>query len=212
MPTSANRHTLKLLLVDDHAVVRSGLANMLSAQPGLDVVAEVGHGEAAITVAGEIKPDVVVLDLVMPGMGGLACLQQLKQLNDQIKVLVLTSSDIGCDVRAALRAGADGYVTKVVSSAELIDGIRAVARGERFVSNDLQGLLDEGPLPVPLTPRELEVLQLLRKGMTNQDIGLVLGITPRTAKAHVSSLLVKLEAHDRAEAVARGFERGLLRP
>jgi DNA-binding NarL/FixJ family response regulator len=212
MPSRSRHKALQLLLVDDHAVVRSGLANMLSAQPGLTVLADAGDGETALRLAREMSPDVVLLDLVMPGMQGIECLVRLKADCPETKVLMLTSSDIGSDVRAAINAGADGYVTKTVSSAELIESIHTVARGERFVSAEVKRLLDEHASAIQLTPRELEVLQLLRKGMSNPDIGSILGITPRTAKAHVAALLVKLKAHDRAEAVARGFEWGLLRP
>jgi DNA-binding NarL/FixJ family response regulator len=212
MAATPRHQTLSLLLVDDHAVVRSGLANMLSTQPGFRVLAEVGDGEAAVEAVRTLSPDVVLLDLVMPGMGGIDCLRRLKEVNRDLKVLMLTSSDIGSDVRAAISAGADGYVTKTVSSVELIDAIRAVARGSRWLSEEVKRLLDESAPATELTPREREVLQLLRKGMSNPDIGSLLGITPRTAKAHVAALLVKLQAQDRAEAVARGFERGLLRP
>jgi DNA-binding NarL/FixJ family response regulator len=212
MAATPRHQTLSLLLVDDHAVVRSGLANMLSTQPGFRVLAEVGDGEAAVEAVRTLSPDVVLLDLVMPGMGGIDCLRRLKEVNRDLKVLMLTSSDIGSDVRAAISAGADGYVTKTVSSVELIDAIRAVARGSRWLSEEVKRLLDESEPATELTPREREVLQLLRKGMSNPDIGSLLGITPRTAKAHVAALLVKLQAQDRAEAVARGFERGLLRP
>ena len=212
MAATPRHQTLSLLLVDDHAVVRSGLANMLSTQPGFRVLAEVGDGEAAVEAVRTLYPDVVLLDLVMPGMGGIDCLRRLKEVNRDLKVLMLTSSDIGSDVRAAISAGADGYVTKTVSSVELIDAIRAVARGSRWLSEEVKRLLDESEPATELTPREREVLQLLRKGMSNPYIGSLLGITPRTAKAHVAALLVKLQAQDRAEAVARGFERGLLRP
>lgn len=212
MAATPRHQTLSLLLVDDHAVVRSGLANMLSTQPGFRVLAEVGDGEAAVEAVRTLSPDVVLLDLVMPGMGGIDCLRRLKEVNRDLKVLMLTSSDIGSDVRAAISVGADGYVTKTVSSVELIDAIRAVARGSRWLSEEVKRLLDESEPATELTPREREVLQLLRKGMSNPDIGSLLGITPRTAKAHVAALLVKLQAQDRAEAVARGFERGLLRP
>lgn len=213
MSTPFSQQTsLKLLLVDDHAVVRSGLANMLASQPGLEVLSEVGDGETALRLVRERAPDVVLLDVVMPGIGGIECLRRIKKAAVDVKVLMLTSSDLGSDVIAAINAGANGYVTKTVSSAELVDSIWTVARGERFLCDEVKRLIEREEPAVQLTPRELEVLQLLRKGMSNPDIGYILGITPRTAKAHVAALLVKLEAHDRAEAVARGFERGLLRP
>lgn len=203
---------LKLLLVDDHAVVRSGLANMLSAQPAFEVVADVGDGEAALRMCGERSPDVVILDVMMPGMGGIECLGRLKALDDGIKVLMLTSSETGSDARAALDSGADGYVTKTSSSEELIMAVLAVSQGQRFISGEVERLLEHQDHASPLTPREIEVLQLLRKGMSNPDIGFFLGITPRTAKAHVAAIMLKLGAQDRAEAVAKGFEQRLLRP
>lgn len=212
MADTADGCPLSLVLVDDHAVVRAGLANMLASQPGLQVIAEVGNGEDALQVCREQAPDVVLLDVMMPGAGGIACLRQLKDQHGQIKVLMLTSSDIGSDIHAAFEAGADGYVTKTVSSAELIAAIHVVARGEAYVSEEVGRLLRNHHPPTPLTPREIEVLQLLRKGMSNPDIGTALGITARTAKAHVAAILVKLASQDRAEAVARGFECGLLRP
>jgi DNA-binding NarL/FixJ family response regulator len=212
MPDLHHHLGLRLLLVDDHAVVRSGLANMLSARPEFEVVAEVGNGEAALQTYREHAPDVIILDVMMPGMGGLECLKRLRSEHGDVKVLMLTSSEVGEDVRAALAAGADGYVTKTSSSAELIAAVIAVARGERFLSDDVQRALEQNDSATLLTPREMEVLQLLRKGMSNPDIGSILGITPRTAKAHVAAILVKLGAQDRAEAVARGFEEGVLRP
>lgn len=203
---------LKLLLVDDHAVVRSGLANMLAAQSVFEVVADVGDGESAVRIVGELPPDVVILDLMMPGMNGIECLRRLKSLAPGIKVVMLTSSDAGNDARKALDSGADGYVMKTCSSSELAAAILAVARGERFVSREVERLLEHQDPVATLTPREIEVLQLLRKGMSNPAIGFFLGITPRTAKAHVAAIMLKLGAQDRAEAVAKGFEHRLLRP
>jgi DNA-binding NarL/FixJ family response regulator len=203
---------LRLLLVDDHAVVRSGLANMLAAQPAFEVVADVGDGETALRYLAGDLPDVVILDLMMPGMDGIECLERLKAVDAGIRVLMLTSSEAGSDARAALDAGADGYVTKASSSTELIAAVIAVARGDRFVSGEVERLLGHHDSAAHLTPREIEVLQLLRKGMSNPDIGYCLGITPRTAKAHVAAIMLKLGAQDRAEAVAKGFEQRLLRP
>ncbi|MFM1903954.1 MAG: hypothetical protein RLZZ440_1854 [Planctomycetota bacterium] len=185
---------------------------MLSAQPAFEVVAEVGDGESALRLLCDRAADVVILDLMMPGIGGIECLRQLKARHDGIRVLVLTSSEVGSDARAALDSGADGYVTKTSSSAELITAILAVARGELFISGEVERLLEHPDSIAKLTPREIEVLQLLRKGMSNPDIGHCLGITPRTAKAHVAAIMLKLGAQDRAEAVAKGFEQRLLRP
>ena len=203
---------LRLFLVDDHAVMRAGLANMLSARREFDVVAEADNGESALTLYQEHCPDVTLLDVAMPGMGGLEILRQLKQQTPDAKVLMLSSSELEHDMHRAMKLGADGYVTKTATPPELVTSILAVGRGEQCVSEELSKRMQGYSATAELTSREIEVLNLLRRGMSNSDIGLTLGIKPRTAKAHVAAILVKLEAQDRAEAVARGFELGLLRP
>ena len=203
---------LRLLLVDDHAVMRAGLSNMLDARPEFDVVAGADDGESALTLHQVHLPDVTLLDVVMPGMGGLECLAQLKEQCPRAKVLMLSSSELEQDMHQAMTLGANGYVTKNAQPSELVASILAVGRGEKVVSGEVSRRLQHYSSAVQLTPRELEVLQLLRNGMSNPDIGYNLGITPRTAKAHVASILHKLDARDRAEAVAKGFELGLLRP
>lgn len=203
---------LRLLLVDDHAVMRAGLANMLGARPEFEVVAEADDGESALTLHREHFPDVTLLDVAMPGMGGLECLQRLKQQSPDAKVLMLSSSELEQEMHDAIDLGADGYVTKTALPSELVASILAVGRGEKWVSEEVSRRLQSYSANSQLTPREIEVLNLLRKGMSNPDIGLILEITPRTAKAHVAAILLKLNAQDRAEAVARGFELGLLRP
>lgn len=203
---------LRLLLVDDHAVMRAGLANMLNARAEFEVVAEADNGESALTLHQEHHPDVTLLDVAMPGMGGLECLRRLKQQDQDAKVLMLSSSELDHDMHEAIESGADGYVTKTAMPPELVASILAVGRGEKCISKEVSRRLQSFSDSAQLTAREIEVLHLLRKGMSNPDIGLILGIKPRTAKAHVAAILVKLDAQDRAEAVARGFELGLLRP
>lgn len=212
MTESVPSKPLRLLLVDDHAVMRAGLANMLSARREFEVVAEADNGEAALSLHQEHCPDVTLLDVTMPGMGGLECLQRLKQHSPEARVLMLTSSELEQDMYAAIEMGVDGYVKKTAMPSELVASILAVGRGEKCISEEVSRRVQSYSATSQLTPRELEVLNLLRKGMSNPDIGLILAITPRTAKAHVAAILVKLEAQDRAEAVARGFELGLLRP
>ena len=203
---------LRLLLVDDHAVMRAGLANMLNARREFEVIAEADDGESAVSLHEEYRPDVTLLDVVMPGMGGILCLQAIKRQCADARVLMLSSSELEEDMRNSIDAGADGYVTKTAEPSELVASVLTVGQGETYVSEEVSRRLQNCSTSPKLTPRELEVLQLLRKGMSNRDIGFILRITPRTAKAHVASILLKLTAHDRAEAVARGFERGLLRP
>lgn len=203
---------LRLLLVDDHAVMRSGLANMLNSRFEFEVVGGADDGETAIELHRQLSPDITLLDVVMPGMGGLECLKRIRQQCADARVLMLSSSDVNQDLHDAIKLGAAGFVAKSANPSELIQSILAVSQGDISLSEEVTKRLESHVEAAPLTPRENEVLQLLRKGMSNPDIGLILDISPRTAKAHVAAILVKLEAQDRAEAVARGFERGLLRP
>lgn len=203
---------IRLLLVDDHAVMRAGLANMLDSRPEFCVVGGADDGDSALELFRTHRPDVTVLDVVMPGMGGLECLQRLREIDPESPVMMLSSSELEQDMHRALELGANGYVTKNARPSELVESIIAVGRGERFVSAEVARRMKDYVSISKLTPRELEVLNLLRKGMSNPDIGSALEITARTAKAHVAAIMTKLKAQDRAEAVAKGFEKGLLRP
>jgi DNA-binding NarL/FixJ family response regulator len=202
---------IRLLLVDDHAVLRAGLANVLNFEPGLRVVAEADDGETAIDLWRKHQPDVMLLDLSMAGIDGIETLQRLRREFPEARVLMLTSSEAPEDVRHALAAGAGGYVTKTVRRAELVAAIREVHAGRQVIGQAMAGLMAVESEGGTISRRELEVLGLVRQGFTNAEIGRLLGISERTAKAHVIALLAKLQAADRAEAVARGFERGLLK-
>ena len=202
---------IRLLLVDDHPVLRAGLANVLNYEPGMKVVAEADDGATAIALFRTHRPDVMLLDLSMTGMDGIETLEKLRGEFPDARVLMLTSSDAPEDIRHALKAGAGGYVTKSVRRAELVAAIRNVFSGERALGEIAERQLAAVEADGAISRRELEVLGLVRQGFTNAEIGRLLGISERTAKAHVGALLVKLQASDRAEAVARGFERGLLK-
>ena len=209
--------TISILIVDDHPMFRAGLTNMLAAEPDLRVVSAVATSEAALVAWEEHHPDVVLLDLNMPGAGGFEILRRLNALAADTKVLVLTSSDASEDVGHAARAGARGFVTKIADREEIVAAIRAVHDGEtRFPDapigrRGVRGVPAVNPAPARLSAREVEVLTFLRHGYSNAAIARELGIAPRTAKAHVAALLEKLNAADRAEAVARGFDLGILK-
>ena len=203
---------IRLLLVDDHAVMRAGLANMLNANPNFRVIADADDCKTALVLFRLHKPDVTLLDVMMPSLNGIDCLRLLLDEFPESRVLMLSSSDADEDIAQALEAGACGYVTKTALPAELIAAIQAAHAGENTISPEVQRRLAECAATQKLSGREIAVLHLMRKGMSNPQIGQMLGITARTAKAHVAAILQKLEVSDRTEAVARGFERGFLKP
>lgn len=196
---------------------RAGLANMLASESDLAVVASVATSEAALVAWEEHRPDVVLLDLNMPGMSGFETLRRLKGLAADAKVLVLTSSEASEDAGHAARAGARGFVTKIADREEIVAAIRAVHAGEtRFPDlpigrRGVRAVAGAAPAPAGLSAREIQVLSFLRHGYSNAAIARELGIAERTAKAHVAAILEKLRAADRAEAVARGFDLGILK-
>lgn len=201
---------IRLLLIDDHPVLRAGLANLLDQQPDFEIVGQAGTGEEAVRIVSACKPDVCLLDLRLPGMTGFDTLRQLCQLAPKARVLVFTSSDSADDADRALAEGAAGFISKAIDHGEIVSAIRDVHHGHAGIS---KGVAMRPPVTSSgiLTDRELEVLTLLRKGLSNPEIGRQLSITERTVKGHVTAILKKMDAADRAGAVARGFELGLLK-
>jgi DNA-binding NarL/FixJ family response regulator len=202
---------IRLLLTDDHAVMRAGLANMLNTNPQFQVVGQADDCAATLALYRKLRPDVLLLDVAMPSPDGIETLRQLRAEHPGARVLMLSSSDAEEDIVHAFHAGATGYVSKSARPDELYAAILDCQAGKQVMSPNIERRLAEQSAGKPLTAREIEVLGLLRQGMTNPDIARLLGITSRTAKAHVAAILVKLEAADRTEAVTRGFEKGLLR-
>jgi len=202
---------IRLMLVDDHPVMRAGLANLLSGEPGFSVVAQASDARSALAGWREHRPDVLLLDISLPDLDGIEVLRQLKVEAPQARVLMLTSSEAKEDLRQSMAAGAAGYVTKSVDPDVLFAAIRGAFEGVSVV--EPEGLCcsdgDEGG--ETLSQREQEVLNLMRQGFSNAEIGKLLGISRRTARAHVSAILRKLGASARTEAVTRGFEKGILK-
>jgi two-component system NarL family response regulator len=209
MPKSS---PIRLVLIDDHPVFLEGLAQALARQRDLAVVGQGTDGGEALALWEEHRPDVLLLDLAMSGLHGLDALARIRQRHPEARVLVLTSSDDGADAVAALDGGAAGYVTKAARYDELVDAIREVHAGGRPIGAAVAQRLAARERGGPLTAREMEVLELLREGLTYAEIGQRLGVAQRTARAHVAAVKEKLAAANNAQAVARGFERGLLRP
>jgi DNA-binding NarL/FixJ family response regulator len=209
--------SVRVLIVDDHAVVRSGLRMLLAAEADLEPVGEAGSAQDAIFEARELKPDVILLDVVMPGESGLDVLPQLLQERPETKVLVFSMQDDPQYVRQAFAAGASGYVLKEAADTELVAAIREVARGGRYVNPELGARLvtadaesrrraDEDPL----SDREREVLRLLALGHTNQEIAKQLFISVRTAETHRAHIMQKLRLGSRAELVRYALAEGYL--
>ena len=206
---------IRILVADDHPVVRDGLVAMLRTQPDFDVVGEAGNGAEAVREASSSSPDVMLVDIEMPVLDGIAVIQQVKAHRPATRVVVFTAFDRNEQIVGALRAGADGYLLKGARREEVFRAIRTAHAGgsliEPLVASKLVRQMREGDaLADTLTAREQEVLGLVAAGRSNRAIARALGISERTAKFHVSSILLKLHAANRTEAVAAARERGWL--
>ncbi|MCA9970327.1 MAG: response regulator transcription factor [Anaerolineales bacterium] len=208
---------IRILLVDDHPVVRDGLVAILGTQPDFEVVGQAGDGETAVALAAETRPDVVLLDLEMPGMDGVAALRRLRQVDGELRAIVFTAFDADERILTAVQAGAQGYLLKGAPRQELFNAIRVVHEGGSLLQPVVAAKLlrqvsrEEQPAAhEPLTPREQDVLRLLAQGLQNKEIALELVISERTVKFHVSAILSKLDAGNRTEAVTIAAQRGLV--
>ena len=202
---------IKVLIADDHAVVRMGLSALLSAEDDIEVVGEVKNGEEAVRDALRLMPDVVVMDLVMPKKDGVAATAELREKLPSARVLILTSYSTSDGIAHAIEAGAVGALMKSAENESLINAIRAVHAGKRVIPAVVKRLMAEDP-PVPkLSPRQLEILASITRGLSNDDIAKQLGIGKASIKTHVLALFQKLGAANRAEAVAITLRKQLLK-
>jgi two-component system response regulator NreC len=209
--------SIRVLLVDDHAILRAGLRRVLDAEPDVDVVGEAENAERAVFEAISNKPDVVVMDLVMPGKSGIEGMPAVLQAVPAAKVLVLSMQDDPRYVREAFEAGASGYVLKEAADTEVVGAVRAVARGERYLHPALGARLVQAEVEErkrantdPLSDREREVLRLLALGHTNQEIAQTLYISVRTAETHRAHIMQKLGLSSRAELVRYALDHALI--
>ena len=202
---------IKVLIADDHAVVRMGLASLLGTSKAIEVVGEAFDGEDTVRKALKLKPDVTIMDLVMPRKDGIAATTEILEKLPEAKVLILTTFSSSENIAKALKAGATGAVLKSSSNDELIGAVLKVARGERYLSADIEHLLEDDP-PLPdLSPRQIEILESISRGLTNKEISTQLEISLESVKSHIKIILEKLSAASRTEAASIAQRKHLLR-
>jgi NarL family two-component system response regulator LiaR len=213
----ATRDTIRVLVADDHAIVRKGICALLATEPGIEVVAEAEDGREALAKAESVQPDVILMDLVMPCMDGLEATRRITALQPQVRVLVLTSFAGDDKVFPAIKAGALGYLLKDSGPEDLVRAIQQVHRGEsslhpsiaRKLLRELSDTSGRGPGTDPLTEREVEVLQLVARGQSNREIAAQLAISEATVRTHVSKILTKLNLCSRTQAALYALREGL---
>jgi len=209
---------IRLLIADDHPVVRDGLSGIFESDPGFEVLGQAADGAQAVDLAERLGPDVVLMDLRMPGTDGLGAIAEIARRGLAARVLVLTTYDTDADVLPAIQAGATGDLLKDAPRTELLRAVRAAARGESVLSPSVASRVlgrvrrPSNDEPDDLSPRELEVLELVARGTTNREAAKRLFISEATVKTHLLHIYAKLGVNDRAAAVAVGFDRGLLTP
>ena len=211
---------IRVLIADDHAIVREGLRSLLETESGMELAGEAVDGEEAVAHARDVRPDVILLDLMMPRLDGIAAIGEIKREQPDARILVLTSFAEDEKVFAAIKAGALGYLLKDSSPQELLQAIREVARGEsslhptiaRKVLRELSRPPELPATPEPLTARELDVLRLVAQGLSNQEIAGRLALSERTVRTHVSQILTKLHLANRTQAALYALREGLARP
>jgi DNA-binding NarL/FixJ family response regulator len=206
--TTAER--IRVLVADDHPVVRTGLSAVIIEQRDLELVAEAENGERAVALFREHQPDVVLMDLRMPVMDGVEAIRTITAEFPAARILALTTYEGDADIRRALEAGARGYLLKDMLLTEVISAVRAVRRGERVIPTAVATRLAEFPERSELSEREIEVLQLVARGLSNKEVARAIGRTDETVKIHLKNIFTKLDVADRTEAVTVALTRGLI--
>lgn len=209
MSTTATTE-VRILVADDHFIVRMGLVALINTEPGLRVVAEADDGDKVVALYEQLRPALVLMDVRMPGRNGHEALRQIRRLAPDARVLMLSAFDGDEEIHTALEAGAQGYVLKSATDKELIPAIHAVAAGKRWIPRDVASRLKSRQLYEQLTPREIDVLNALARGLANKEIADRLGISEYTTKDHLKSILAKLRVADRTQAVTAALQRGII--
>jgi DNA-binding NarL/FixJ family response regulator len=202
---------MRVVIVDDHPVVRFGLSAIITLQPDMEVAGEAGSGEEACTICAERAVDVVLMDLRLPGLSGVDAIRKIRAASPDIRVIVLTTYEGDEDIRRALAAGAQAYLLKGMSHTDVTAAIRKVHSGGRVIPQPISKALADQPPHSHLSAREVEVLELIAHGFSNKEIGRALGITEATVKWHVNLILHRLDVADRTEAIVSALQRGIIR-
>lgn len=202
---------IRILVADDHAVVRMGFVSLLESEPDIEVVAEAGDGEIAVRQAHATRPDVVLMDLVMPKLNGTVATAKIKVKHPETKVLILTSSGDVNEIGRAIDAGADGALMKNDDYAEVVGALRALALGERVISPVIRKMLNEQAPTIVLSDRQREVLEAMCRGLTNADIAKLLAISPDGVKFHITAIFTKLDVANRSEAISIALRNQLVK-
>jgi DNA-binding NarL/FixJ family response regulator len=201
---------IRVMVVEDHILIRMGLMTMTEIEPDISIVAQVENGEDAVCAYREHRPDVAIVDLRLPGMDGIQTINALRKEFGDVPILVLSSYSSDGDISRAIQASASGYLLKDMPVTRLVEGIRAVHAGQQYFPSEIANRLPEQLRQSKLTPRELRVLQMIAGGKSNKEIGNELGIVEGTVKVHVTSILNKLHAADRTQAATTAIKKGIL--
>lgn len=200
-----------VLVVDDHAIVRMGLVSLLQTEPNLCIVGEAEDGNEAVTRARELRPDIIVMDIMMPGKDGIVAAEEILRERPETRIIFLTTSNTPDDLNRATKLGARGVLVKCAANAELLKAVQAVSHGDTFISPEAQQIMKEKPALPKLTTRQAEILHSLTRGLSNKDIAEQFGISANCVKLHITAILSKLGAANRAEAVAIALQNHILR-
>jgi two-component system NarL family response regulator len=206
----SNAASVRILLADDHLVYRIGIRSLVGSEPGFEVVGEASDGDEAIELYRKLKPNVLLLDLRMPRKGGIEVVRSIRREFADARILIVTSYQTEEEIFQVLQAGALGYILKDLGRKMLVEAIQTVCAGKRWVSSAIEKQFADRGLRTPLTAREMEVLKLLVRGLTNREIASVFNISESTVKNHVNNLLAKLEVADRTEAASYCLARGIV--
>ena len=202
---------IKVLIADDHALMRMGLKALLETQPDIETIGEASDGSEAVRKARKLQHDVIIMDILMPGTDGIEATRQITEALPDVKILILTTSTSSDDLNRAIQAGAAGAVLKSEANKRLLSAIRAIAKGASAISSEVRTMIDEDPPAAELTPRQMEILGEMARGLTNKEIAAALSCSPESVKDRINAICTKLDAANRSEAISIALRKHLLK-